>query len=75
MRPQNFRDTTNNIHLNIFFILRIYRFKSKHLDEDVIYLYAKVGYDEDNDELTNGKHIQLFMEDLQSRDPIDALPR
>jgi aarF domain-containing kinase len=49
-------------------------FKSKSMNEDVIYKYAKVSYDEDNDELTEGKHIQMFMEDLQARDPIDQLP-
>lgn len=49
-------------------------FKSKYMDEDVIYKYTKVSYDEDNDELTEGKHIQMFMEDLQGRDPILELP-
>jgi len=50
-------------------------FKSKYMDEEVIYKYAKVSYDEDNDELTDGKHIQMFMEDLQARDPIQELPK
>lgn len=50
-------------------------YKSRDMNEDNIYLYAKVGYDQDNAELTGGKHIQLFMEDLQSKDPIDELPR
>ena len=50
-------------------------YKSKYMDAHNIYLYARVGYDEDNDELTGGKHIQLFMEDLQSRDPILELPK
>jgi predicted unusual protein kinase regulating ubiquinone biosynthesis (AarF/ABC1/UbiB family) len=49
-------------------------FQSKNMDPDVVYLYAKVCYDEDNKELTNGKHIQLFMEDLQAIDPIIRLP-
>jgi aarF domain-containing kinase len=49
-------------------------FRSKRMDEEVIYLYAKVCYDQDSKELTNGKHIQMFMEDLQSRDPIIHLP-
>lgn len=31
-------------------------------------------YDEDNDELTGGKHVQVFVEDLQARDPIKAIP-
>lgn len=47
---------------------------SKRMDPDVIYSYAKVAYDEDNAELTKGLHIQMFMEDLQARDPIHALP-
>jgi hypothetical protein len=49
-------------------------FQSKYMDPDIIYLYAKVCYDEDNKELTNGKHIQLFMEDIQRMDPIINLP-
>lgn len=48
--------------------------RTKKMDPDVIYLYAKVSYDEINDKLLNGKHIQLFMEDLESRDPIVQLP-
>lgn len=34
-------------------------FQSKRMDPDVIWLYSKVNYDEDNMELTNGLHIQL----------------
>ena len=29
------------------------------MDEEIIYLYTKVSYDEDNDALTGGKHIQV----------------
>ena len=50
-------------------------YKSKYMDENNMYLYAKVGYDEDNIALTGGQHIQLFMEKLQSTDPIESLPR
>jgi len=49
-------------------------FQSERMDPEVIYVYAKVSYDQDSKELTNGKHIQMFMEDLQSRDPIIQLP-
>jgi aarF domain-containing kinase len=49
-------------------------YKSKYMDENNMYLYAKVGYDEDNIALTGGQHIQLFMEKLQSTDPIECLP-
>jgi aarF domain-containing kinase len=50
-------------------------FVSKNMNPDVIYLYAKVGYDQDNKDLTSGMHIQMFMEDLESRDPIVQLPK
>lgn len=50
-------------------------YKSKYMDPENIYLYAKVGYDQDNAELTGGKHIQMFMEDLQAKDPIIELPK
>ena len=50
-------------------------FVSKNMDPEVIYLYAKVGYDQDNAKLTGGQHIQMFMEDLEARDPIIQLPR
>ena len=50
-------------------------YRSKYMDEENMYLYAKVGYDEDNDTLTGGQHIQMFLEKLQSKDPIESLPR
>lgn len=50
-------------------------YKSRDMNEENIYLYAKVGYDQDNHELLGGKHIQVFMEELQAKDPIEALPR
>jgi len=49
--------------------------ESTKMDPEVIYLFAKVCYDEDNDKLTNGMHIQLFLEDLQARDPIITTPK
>ena len=49
--------------------------ETKRNDPEVIYLYAKVSYDELSERILNGKHIQLFMEDLEARDPIVALPR
>lgn len=36
--------------------------RTKGMDPEVIYLYAKVSYDEINDKLLGGKHVQLFME-------------
>ncbi|CAB9497663.1 protein kinase UbiB [Seminavis robusta] len=49
--------------------------KSKRMDPNVIYLFAKVSYDEDNYKLTEGMHIQLFVEELQARDPINEMPK
>jgi aarF domain-containing kinase len=55
-------------------LMKVAGFESKNMDPEVICLYAKVSYDEDNKELTNGKHIQMFLEDLEARDPILSLP-
>jgi len=49
-------------------------YKSKHMNQDIIYKYAKVAYDEDNPQITEGRHIQLFMEYLEDTDPVDQLP-
>jgi aarF domain-containing kinase len=49
-------------------------YKSKYMNEELIYKYAKVSFDETSRELTDGKHIQVFMEELQERDPIESLP-
>lgn len=49
--------------------------KTKTMNPDVIYLYAKVAYAEINDQILNGKHVQLFMEDLENRDPVLQLPK
>jgi len=48
--------------------------RTENMDPEVLYLYAKVSYDTINDKILQGKHIQLFMEDLESRDPIVQLP-
>eukprot|EP00934_Nitzschia_sp_Nitz4_P007771 Nitzschia sp. Nitz4//scaffold4_size323378//22787//24687//NITZ4_000612-RA/size323378-snap-gene-0.438-mRNA-1//-1//CDS//3329553255//7761//frame0 len=49
--------------------------KTKNMNKDVIYLYAKVSYDEINDQVLQGKHVQMFMEDLEARDPVVQLPK
>jgi hypothetical protein len=49
--------------------------KTKTMNPDVLYLYAKVSYAEINDEILKGKHVQLFMEELENRDPIVQLPK
>ena len=48
--------------------------KTKHNDPDVFYLYAKVSYAEITEKILQGRHIQVFMEDLEKRDPIVQLP-
>jgi len=45
-------------------------FKTKSMNEDLIYKYSKVYFDEDYPKITDGKHIQLFLEDIQKQDPI-----
>lgn len=50
-------------------------YKSKYMNPNNIYVYAKVYYDQDNKTLTGGLHIQMFMEHLQSIDPISEIPR
>ena len=49
-------------------------YRSESMHPEPMFLYAKVAYDEDNAEITHGKHIQLFMEDLHSKDPIISFP-
>ena len=48
---------------------------SKNMDPEIMYKYARVGYDEDNEELTEGKHIQLFMDYLHHLDPVKDVPQ
>ena len=50
-------------------------YRSQKMDEDIMYKFARVAYDEDNEELTEGKHIQLFMEHLHDKDPVEHLPQ
>lgn len=50
-------------------------FKSQKMDPEHIYKFARVAYDEDNEELLEGKHIQIYMEHLHDADPVDHLPQ
>ena len=50
-------------------------YKSARMDEEIMYIFARVAYDEDNETLTQGKHIQLFMEHLHDSDPVIHLPQ
>ena len=49
-------------------------YRSEKMDPECMYLYARVGYDQDSRKLTGGKHIQMFMEELNARDPIEQFP-
>ena len=42
---------------------------------DLMYLYAQITLDQDNKTVTQGMHIQNFMEWLQKEDPVIELPR
>lgn len=48
---------------------------SKNMNKEIMYKFARVAYDEDNEELTEGKHIQLYMEHLHDNDPVKHLPQ
>ncbi len=48
--------------------------RTKNNDPEVFYLYAKVFYAEITEKILQGRHVQVFMEDLEKRDPIEQLP-
>ncbi|KAL9186640.1 hypothetical protein ACHAXT_005878 [Thalassiosira profunda] len=50
-------------------------YRSEKMDKDIMYKFARVAYDEDNAELTEGQHIQLYMEHLHDEDPVEHLPQ
>ena len=49
-------------------------YKSENMIPECIYKYAVVAYDQER-RITGGKHIQLFMEELQATDKIIAFPK
>jgi aarF domain-containing kinase len=49
--------------------------RTKNMDPEVCYLWAKVSFDQDNPKILGGKHVQLFMEELEARDPVEGLPK
>lgn len=50
-------------------------YKTKYMDPNIMYRFATLSYDEDNPELTEGKHIQVYMEHLHDNDPVEHLPQ
>jgi len=60
---------------NTVSLLKEAGFKSQKMDPEHIYKFAKVSYDEDNEELLEGKHIQVYMEHLHDNDPVDHIPQ
>ena len=54
-------------------LIRAVGYKTKKMNDDLHYIYAKICLDADNKTLTNGLHIQKFMEYLEGEDPIVEL--
>lgn len=50
-------------------------YRSKYMDKDNTYLYSKISFDEDNNKITNGVHIQEFLESLDETDPVENLAK
>ncbi|GMH55206.1 hypothetical protein TL16_g01847 [Triparma laevis f. inornata] len=50
-------------------------YKTKYGNKELAAKYARVVLDSNDREFTDGKHVQVFMEDLQKKDPILDLPR
>jgi len=50
-------------------------YKTKGMRPDLAAKYARVSLDEDNKSVCNGKHVQVFMEELEAQDPVVDLPR
>jgi aarF domain-containing kinase len=59
----------------IFRLTKELGFTTKNMNPEIFYLWAKVSFDQDNHQILGGKHVQLFMEDLEARDPVHGLPR
>jgi len=49
-------------------------YRSKHMDPDVYYKLVQFGYDTWGNEVTGGKNIQQFMDDLKEQDPYYETP-
>jgi aarF domain-containing kinase len=49
-------------------------YKSKHMDPDVYYKLVQFGNDSWGKEVTGGKNVQQFMDDLKSKDPFYETP-
>ena len=50
-------------------------YKTRYMDPNILYRFATLAYDQDNAELTEGKHIQVYMEHLHDNDPVEHLPQ
>jgi len=49
-------------------------YKSKHMNPDVYYKLVQFGYDTWGKEVTGGKNVQQFMDDLKAKDPYYETP-
>jgi aarF domain-containing kinase len=50
-------------------------YKTRYMDPNIMYRFATLAYDQDNAKLTEGKHIQVYMEHLHDNDPVEHLPQ
>lgn len=50
-------------------------FRTKYSKEDIMYKYCKLYLDQDNMALFGGKHMQVFIEELEKTDPVENIPR
>ena len=50
-------------------------YKTRDSRPDLAAKYARVCLDEDNKQICNGKHVQVFLEEIQALDPVIDLPR
>ena len=67
----NFHD--ENRH-KIISMAKVVGFVSERNDPDVIYKLASFWNDRATDDVTGGKHIQVFLDDMQKQDPIGEVP-
>ena len=51
----------------VFRLMKEAGMRTKNMDPEVFYLYARVNYDEINEKILGGKHVQMFMEALEVR--------
>jgi len=56
-------------------LMRETGYRSRNMDPEVMYTFCKVSFDEDNMKITDGMHIQEFLEYLEKSDPVENVGR